>query len=234
MAKLSASGDQVTILNLCSGTAPPPYSPFATRFHNVWGNPDEVVCLRRDEDRAAAVVLDVSVHFEEGIPDAIYRRSRDGSWMYNEDSELFGPRHPDDNWLIAHLAGRVRAYPGSDVSRIYAPLGVGNHVDHVNAFQVGQSLAQSGYDVLFYEDFPYVKDSERYEQRIASLPGWNSSVVEFGEEHLRSKIKALGSYESQIPMIFGDQSKMSSSLAEYGREVSQSDFGYGERYWQGP
>ncbi|MCI5130985.1 MAG: hypothetical protein D3904_05540, partial [Candidatus Electrothrix sp. EH2] len=44
----------------------------------------------------------------------------------------------------------------------YAPLAIGNHIDHQIIHQVGLALHDAGLKVLFYEDYPYADTKEYF------------------------------------------------------------------------
>ncbi len=96
IAKLVSAGEKVIIHNLFSAIADPPFSSVAIKLHELWGNPHDVIRVRRSEDKAAAAQLGVLVHFED-LTDSIYRKDQRGNWMYGADKAIFGPRHLDDN-----------------------------------------------------------------------------------------------------------------------------------------
>jgi LmbE family N-acetylglucosaminyl deacetylase len=238
MARMAHVGDTVVIFNMFCAPAEPPYPPFATHLHvNLWGNPPNVVRLRRAEDEAAAARLGAVAHFE-GVQDSLYRKDAQGEWMYGQEGEIFGPRHPDDDWLVPYLVRRVTLFSEARGSRIYAPLGVGHHLDHVIGYEVGVALSRMGFDVLFYEELSYSRQGENYRRRIQALVDWSPEVITFDEACLEAKIDAFGYYRSQIRMIFGDPDTMRQQFTEAARSLAPTSVAGaavgGERYWRPP
>src|SRR5438270_5906830 len=97
IATLVDAGDEVTVLTLFAGSAAPPYAPVADYLHELWGNPPDAVALRRAEDAAAVIRLGATPLYED-VPDAIYRKDREGRSMYERRGEVLGSPHPDDSW----------------------------------------------------------------------------------------------------------------------------------------
>jgi LmbE family N-acetylglucosaminyl deacetylase len=232
IGQLTEDGNPVWVLTLFAGDPVHPYSRVARLLHELWGTPPEPVRLRRAEDAAATARLGSHSSYED-IPDAIYRRDRDGAWSYTRRESLLQGVHPDDEWIPRYLAGRVQAAAQTDWP-IYAPLGVGGHVDHRLTFEAAQLLATSGYQVSFYEDFPYVFRKQRYRQRVAELAGWTPTVVRFDERLLLAKIDAFGYYRSQIAMLFPGAESIEAPFRAWAAQVTGSPADWGERYWHPP
>lgn len=231
MANLVERGERVGIFNLFSGNPNPPYSPVAKKLHKLWGSPRLIGHLRHAEDAAAVAFLGINAHYED-VPEAIYRTDTQGRWLYGGDRAMFGARQPDDIWLVPYFVGRIRLLFHNASPSIYAPLGIGGHVDHNIAFEIGLGLAQQGLPVLFYEDFPYAADAKQYQQRVATLLDWKSMNCKLDKSLFRLKIRAMECYSSQIPALFGDRRKMAEQVMEFAKSVGVLQDNSAERYWQ--
>ncbi len=98
--------------------------------------------------------------------DCIYRKAPDGRFFYSDGASLWGEIDPAEDSLVAELAARLAALPLKRYGTIYAPLGVGRHVDH----QIVRRAAEcSGRALTYYEDFPYAQDSRAVEAVLAKL-----------------------------------------------------------------
>lgn len=234
ISKIVRSADNtVTVLNLFAGKIEPPYSKIAGYAHEYFGNPPDIIRLRQAEDEAATAKLGIAVHCED-IPSLLYRKTKGGNWVLGKEEDMWKDPHPDDQELIPYLSERIQDYLKTEreESRIYAPLGIGNHVDHQLVFQGGLMLLQLKHEVIFYEDFPYVLDKKSYSNRIASLgKSWASSIITFEKQHLLMKIEAFSYYRSQIPLLFKNQKKMRAAFTKFFKKVGGAKGLYGERYW---
>lgn len=202
MAQLVAAGSEVVIFNMFAAAPTPPFSPAALELHQRWGNPADCLALRRREDQAAAGTLGCAVHFEE-VPEALYRRDRRGSWLYPGLRDLFRPPDPEDRALIPRFLRRLSECI-TDGASMYAPLGIGEHVDHQLAAEVGQCLRQKGRRVLFYQDFPYFLDQRLYTRRLHLLTRGRTFAVACSTAHLAAKTRAFSYYASQLSSLFAD------------------------------
>lgn len=227
-----AGGRRVLVVTLCTGVPDPggPFSDLARAFHRAWGlGPAEVVAARLREDERAMAILGAD-HLWAGALDAIYRHPQ----AYNSREALFAEPAPDDplladlRALLAGLRGRVPA------ATIYAPLGVGSHVDHLQTFAAALDCA--GDPLRFYEDLPYVARPGELERRLAALSGnWRPVAPVCGVD-LALKLGSVAAYASQLAELADSQlgrpaapgeatAVMAASLTEYAAGVG------GERLW---
>jgi LmbE family N-acetylglucosaminyl deacetylase len=230
IAQLVMGGKEVSIRTLFCGEAAPPFSPAAEEFHRLWGDPKNVTRLRRAEDEAAAARLGALLCFGD-IPEAIYRRDQRGDWLYKEAAQIFSARWPQEDELVPKLIREARECFKLSEARLYFPLGVGCHVDHLVVFAAGQTLLREGFDVVFYEDFPYAFKSSERQQRLVALPNLNCVTVGLHEREMLAKVEAFSYYRSQIPMLFGTYHNMAVEFLDYAKSVSGPDHLFGERFW---
>ena len=104
------AGMEVEIWTFMCGFPPDDQlSLFAQLLHTQWGIPSaaDVVTARRAEDVKAAGILGAkAVHFD--YLDCIYRRGKNGEWLY---SDVFIPPHEDEADLPARIAESISARP---------------------------------------------------------------------------------------------------------------------------
>ena len=153
LAAWTARGESVLAVTLLTHGLPPDrLPPHLRRLHAAWGDADgDPYAARRAEDAAALGALGVA-HRHLGGLGALYRQDRAGHSLYR-GLGYFGPPVRADLRLLAHfhhvLAELRRAHPAAT---IYAPLGIGGHVDHCLTHQAARRI---GGPVAFYEDMPY-------------------------------------------------------------------------------
>jgi LmbE family N-acetylglucosaminyl deacetylase len=202
VARLTHAGRAAAIAVVFGDEPDParPLSPFAVSMHEGWGlDAEQVIARRRAEEAAAAAVLGAT---SSVLPfhDAIYRGRH-----YESDEQLFGRVAAAE----AELTGRIMASLGlgeaTDAAvRVYAPLGVGNHVDHQHGFAVGVALAGAGWAVWFYEDQPYALNEGALDRRLAALaatPVEPAAVIDVGSTW-ETKLDAILAYQSQLATVF--------------------------------
>ncbi len=232
IAQQRAAGQSVLVVTLCTAAPPPagPFSDLARSFHEAWGlSPAEAVAARLREDEAAMAALGADALWA-GKLDAIYRHPA----VYNRREALFGAPDPDDPLLpeLRALIGALRERMPQ--ATIYAPLGVGHHVDHLLTCRA--ALAVAGEPLAFYEDFPYVARDGELERRMAGLGLPLSARVIALDGAAAPKAAAISAYTSQMAELAesqlgrpaaGDEALRVMLAAVAARERAVG----GERFW---
>lgn len=226
------SGTPVLVVTVFAGE--PPHlelSPYATQIHSRWGNATHPTTVRREEDRRAMHLLGAD-YLHLPYVDAIYR-FHDGSFLYSSDQELFGPIHPSESTLLSRLAEIVADMCTSRDETVYAPLAVGNHVDHQLVRDALLSLEAHSSQIVFYEDYPYVDEPGALTGalRMLGTRKWESEVQLLDKQCLKAKVTAIAAYQSQMATLFEGDKTMALRVREYSRAVSP-DQGFAERYWR--
>lgn len=209
-------------------------SAFANQLHDGWGlNAETVIASRRAEEAAASAVLGAT---SSVLPfrDAIYRGHR-----YLSDDHLFDRPVPDEaalpDAIIAAL--QLGRDPKPDV-RVYAPIGIGGHVDHQLTFEAGRRLANAGWDVWFYEDVPYAMKPGAPSTRFAAIGETALAPVAAvpAAAGWERKIAAVLCYPSQLETVFRQyvgigtrREEISAALADYARKAGAGTLA--ERFW---
>ncbi len=213
-----------------------PLTTFARELHEAWGlSAERVIASRRAEENAAAALLGTR---SEVLPfrDAIYRGD-----LYLSDDDLFGTPAPAEASLPADIIASLplASLPDSK-TRLYAPIGIGNHVDHQTVFRAGADLASRGWDVWFYEDIPYALKPGALESRLNTVahttPVQPGAVVP-ARAAWQQKLDAILCYPSQLETVFRayvgvgtSREEISNALAAYGRAVGDGKLA--ERFWR--
>ena len=207
MAQKVSSGQSVVVYNLFCAPYHGPLSPAAQRLHEGWGDPEDLAGLRLQEDRQALEVIGAQQIIGDAR-DLIYRQSVQGTWLYTNMEDIQGERNPEDNALVNTYFNKLSGMFSKDKFDFYTPLGIGGHIDHVLAFDIGVRMHQAGYNVKFYEDLPYALRKDYLSSRINTLKNMRSSVELFPLVMLERKIEALHYYQSQIDSLFENEDNM--------------------------
>ncbi len=240
------SGQAVLAITICAASPTDPFSPYTQMMHQRWGNPLDVVATRQAEDIAAMKILGASyLHLD--VPDCIYRGYPD--WYYTSDEAIFGEIHHAESSVAAKFLAcePIKSQPQSTIC---APLGVGHHVDHQRTHLAAWELHRQGYQVCFYEDYPYAdpnypftqnffrhsSEAYRLEPRLRQVEAERSLTLKphlhyFSAEDLQAKIESMCAYASQIFMLFGDKAEVTRRMQDYNLSVGEGKLA--ERVWVG-
>ena len=187
------------------------------------------VQIRRAEDKAALLYFNAQASYLN-FYDCIYRgEAKRAVWYYTADDDIFGPIHPAEARLSLEIARALQAEikTPAEQTLLYAPLSVGNHVDHQLGFLAATQLAKQGYPLLLYQDYPYAQrhpdDVNRAVQSCAqalSAP-LHPQTSFLSETHLSVKINAISAYASQLRVLFGGEQAMRQQVMAYARAVGK-------------
>ncbi len=218
------AGHKVLVVTTMAGEPPPgDLSEFAQGLHARWELAAEVVARRREEDLAACKVLGAEcLHWD--FLDCIYRRHpQTEAFLYTTNAGLFGAIDGAETAVLDQLAAKLRTLPPG--RRIFAPLAVGNHVDH----QLVRAAAEAsfGEDLYFYEDYPYVRLPGALD--LVVPPGskaWLQEVMPVSEAGARARMDAIGAFASQVSTFFNGRADLEAQI------YAQISAAGGERVWQ--
>ena len=231
LARAVAQGWPVLVVSICTGSPDlgAPLSLFAEHHHQKWGlSAGEAMQQRLDEDIQSLETLGAD-SYQLDLLDAIYRLPD----RYHDNATLFGSLAETDPLpaqISAALQPLVERYPEA---LFYAPLAIGNHVDHQATFLVAEQFAAQGVSVVFYEDIPYALQPNALEKRLAELGGVNSfrtSTLDI-DAFLARKISAIEAYRSQIGVLFENTATMIREVSAYADDLRPDVGTYGERVW---
>jgi LmbE family N-acetylglucosaminyl deacetylase len=221
------SGQPVEIWTVCAG-APQPgaqLSAFALSLHQRWQTEQEAVSARQTEDQAAVNRLGAGLRYWD-LPDCIYRRLPDGSWLVNGEEDLWKPVHHLENPLVDRLADWLaQGLLAEDV--LVSPLTLGNHVDH---FLIRAAAERLGRPLYYYPDYPYaaavMSDPQNAGLAEKTGTGWHEHCFLVSRTALAAWQGAVGCYASQISTFWGGLAEMHSALETYWQA------GGGTCFWQ--
>jgi LmbE family N-acetylglucosaminyl deacetylase len=190
---------------------------FAKHLHTLWGttSAEETIRVRRVEDqKAAALVGAKAVHFD--FLDCIYRRGRDGEFLYRDAIIRPNPAEAD---LPAQIAQTMVAWLKPD-DFVIAQLAIGGHVDHLIVRSAVELLKRP---ITWIADIPYLMN---YPDDLApKTAGMKDSVEPVAEASLRVWEEAIEMYASQFSTLFDSSEAMRQKISGYWSERR------GIRFW---
>jgi len=218
VSQLTEAGLSVLVATLFAGDPlHGPLSKLARKAHELWGLGDQAMRVRRDEDSRACNELGAD-YIHLGLVDCIYRRHpRSGMPLYSTQDDVFGAIHPADlDSVFIDLSVALTTVPSA--KQMFAPLGIGNHVDHqLLCMAVEEVMATT---VSFYEDYPYCVRST-----WSAPPQASAKLHHIPTPALERKLRAIRAYSSQLSSLFSTESNMISQVTVDLRAVG------GERFW---
>ena len=202
-------GLPVEIWTIFAGNPPPgPLSAFARANHALWDTDGgkATVALRKAEDHEAAGLVGADLtHFD--IPDCIYRRSPDGTPLYQETVST--SPHPADRDLSEQIA-TVLTSELLPEDTLVCPLALGGHVDHVLARQAAECLRRP---LWFYADIPYLLNTPQIlDPAVAML---QSELLSVSEAGLHAWLEGVAAYKSQLSSLLKIEGTLEEAIRSY-------------------
>lgn len=237
IAQLTRAGQTARVYTVM-GAQPPeklPDTPLIHELHARWKAGDDPVRARREEDETAVYVLDGQVGYNNAIPDCIYRTAFGGRALYPDEASIFGAVNPDDPAIVAlelklanasALWQEIRFDENDNplfvpqdpaLITLYAPLGVGNHVDHQIVRDWAFKLRQTypALTLMLYEDFPYIRQPQDIAPTIKSIPFLLKPITHpLDEAAVQIKIEAVAAYRSQLDSFWADEQALADDVRD--------------------
>ncbi len=217
--------ERILIVTLMAGDPPQSGKPSAyiDALHERWQLAADAVEQRRAEDVEACRLLGAD-YLHLSFADCIYRMGEGGKRPFSQsDDDIFGRIHPhEQKEMVAALAKAIAALPPCE--QIFAPLTVGNHVDHQLTRLAAKAVFGDG--LLYYEEYPYAREKGAVEAVIGKKEGWQSTIIPLNKTNMTAKIAAIAAFRSQLSTFFDDAADVERKMEEYGRFLG------GERLWQ--
>lgn len=235
IAQLTRDGETVRVYTVMGGQPPEqaPDTPLIRELHARWKTDEDAVKARREEDETAVYMLDGQVSYNNSLPDCIYRTAYGGRALYPTVEAIFGKVDPDDPAITAlemklPKAGKLWQdirFDDADNAifvpldptavTLYAPLGVGNHVDHQIVRDWAFKLYQTypGLTLMLYEEFPYIRAHEDIAPTIRSIPFLLKPIsYPLDEATIQLKIEAIAAYRTQFSTFWEDDQALADDV----------------------
>lgn len=206
VAKLRNTKREVLVITIFSGTPMSENISHAAKlFHDSCNLGDNAMHFRKNEDEKAMKLLDVE-YIHIGELESLYRKNTDGTYKYNEIEHIFTTDTSNEIDTIKCLSSKIEnIFANMNIDKIYIPLGIGNHIDHVITRKSIENIASKFFfKKYYYEDTPYVcnLESNNYSELTSEL---NSFVIKVTDEEWNLKCEAINCYVSQLDMLWKNE-----------------------------
>ena len=219
LAMLADQGWRTVLATCFTATVPAPTGfALACQLDKGLGPEVDYMALRREEDRQAAAIIGAGLVRWLDLKEAPHRG-------YDSAPALFaGLREDDAVWReLAVELGALIAETAPD--QIFAPQGLGGHVDHRQTIRAVQAVAGDR-PVAWYRDTPY---AIRHPDAAPFVEAAEAATVSIAAT-LERKIRASCAYASQIGFQFGGPEGVARALraftADEGGERFSGSFSY--------
>lgn len=237
--QLRAAGEQVVVLTVMGGKPEAnrvPDTPIVRELHARWREGADPVSARLQEDIAALSTLGAQAQHLVVWMDCVYRVSRSGQPLYPTGDAIFADSIPADD-LAAQWLPTVILPLVATMRFLYAPMGVGNHVDHriVRNWAIELKKQNPPVALKFYEEYPYSKDRSAVDKALAFYSSHKpvyrlqAETVPVAEADVSAKLRAMACYTSQISSFWDSIETMQAAARK--AMIQSGDGNPAERYW---
>jgi LmbE family N-acetylglucosaminyl deacetylase len=227
--QLVAAGRTVIVVTVMGGKPEAnrvPDTPLVRELHARWKEGADPVAARMSEDEAALGMLGAQAHRLVVWMDCIYRTSRSGQALYPTVDSIFSGETPQDD-PAAKLLPTVVLPLASSATVVYAPMGVGSHVDHriVRDWALELRNQNPSIALKFYEEYPYCQDQAAVEKAAAFFSSHEPELhvqpeaVTVSEADTAAKVKAIACYQSQISSFWSSVEAMEAAVRKVMRQA---------------
>lgn len=220
--KLVQKNYKVIIATVFSGSIESKYlSPAARRFNRACKLGDDAMHVRRLEDENVSRFIKAQcIHLN--LHECLYRRNKYGQHIYLRDYDIFNTdiniEKDTINKVILTLSNRFKL---TDFERIYIPLGIGRHVDHLILRQAVETLCTQILGnikkINYYEDIPYVCDNRDVRWRTELTKGLEYYSYNISKKQYNIYLDAIFLYKSQMHVLWNNKAQMIRQLTKHYR-----------------
>jgi len=233
---LRRKGFHVQVATVFAASPNSTLSPLAKWMHQTWRLPYDAPSCRRDENSKALSYLgaqDICMSYKCSI----YRQSKNGQHLYISKEQIFSQMWQHESKLLYTISEELQQILTSiDWMILYAPLGVGGHVDHLLVHQAVKRacVGLNRNEIVFYEDLPYALELSALQQALAhcNLSTDQYLFVPLTELDKQAKGNAIGFYASQLDVVAGNLGVSVDEIIDYmSFDNDQENISYKERIW---
>ena len=217
---------QTTLITIFTGTPLPNELSYAAKqYHSNCFLSDDAMEYRKQEDIKACDYLGCG-YLHLNYYECLYRKDENGKSIYPDLSDIYHYEKADDRYC--EMLERDLSVILNQYDKIYAPIGIGKHADHLLVRQaINRILIER--QVFFYEEVPYIGYEVESVRRFFSK-NMTPSIKTFSDDEWEAKVQAILFYRSQLHIMWKNEQERINQLKKvsylYGSEHSL-------RLWKG-
>lgn len=225
--KLIDEGNVVTIISVFTGyPLSNQLSRAAKQYHANCFLSDDSMEYRKKEDIQACNILGCQ-YIHLNYYECLYRKDKYGNNIYPDLNDIY---HLDDDSEILYFKQLIDEFSRllDEFDCVLAPLGLGNHADHLLINKVIKTIDKTKKcQILYYEEIPYICYMSSNKKII--IPEMKPIVVKLSETHWEFKVRAILCYRSQLHIMWKDEYER---LKQLKGATSMYGFNNAIRFWE--
>lgn len=197
-------------------------SSAAKEFHSNCFLDDQSMLYRADEDVNALSKLGCNYR-HLGFYECLYRQDTNGQYLYPDLKNIYHLEKTESKELFDKMLSEVKKIiEKSDI--IFAPLGLGNHADHLLLHNVVKEAEKyTDKKIYYYEEVPYV--CYYYKKRKTSNwgNGMTSKLIYVSNENWTTKVDTIKFYRSQLHILWKNELQRIQQLSDLSYKYDKSN-----------
>lgn len=219
--KYVKEGHMVDVLTVFSGSADKTsLSEAAKQFHSNCFLDHNAMLFRKIEDKKAHELLGCNSLYLDEL-ECLYRHDSFG-YLYPNLNDIYHLEYIREKKNIENLSKRLR-YIVKKYDVIFAPLGLGNHADHLLINSVVKKLNIIS-KLYFYEEVAYVC----YYYRKNNISNWGKNMkyklIQISDEDYNLKISAILLYRSQLNILWENRIQFESDMETFSNKYGNGRY----------
>lgn len=221
--KIIDDGNEVTIITVFTGYPKSDgLSKAAKRYHSDCFLSDDSMEHRKEEDILACSLLGCK-YMHLNYYECLYRKDKNNDYIYPVLENIYHLDEVRDNDYAKKLKEEI-LFLVEKYDYILAPLGLGNHADHLMVSKIMKEIAKNSKStVFFYEEIPYIYSIYKINKRI-KIEGMIPFVVGLSEYQWKLKTQAILCYRSQLHIIWKNEYERLKQLKEIAHMHNNNNY----------
>lgn len=178
-------------------------SDAAKQFHSNCFLEDDSMLFRQQEDYIALGSLKCNLE-HLGYYECLYRKNDKGEFLYPDLKNIYHLENYDENLIDEISEVIIKNFKDADI--IFAPMGLGNHADHliINKATI-KAKNKLNCELYFYEEVPYVCYYYKNRKKSNWGNGMKSKIIPISKEEWETKVKTIKCYRSQLHILWKNE-----------------------------
>ncbi len=160
--------------------------------------------------------------------ECLYRKSQTGEFIYPNLDDIYHLNIEYDSELMERLFNNLLLIlPSYDY--VLAPLGIGNHADHLLIHRVMKRIAKENIcKVFFYEEIPYICYMYKV-NKVIKPAEMKPIIIKVTARQWKLKCQAILCYRSQLHILWKDEYERINQLSDVS---SIYNYNHALRIWK--
>ncbi len=210
--KFVENGDKVDVLTVFSGSEKKEnLSDAAKTFHSNCFLDENSMIERKKEDFNAHKILGCnSLYLDK--KECLYRKDEKG-YLYPDLDNIYHLETDREQENLSDLTKELSKIV-NEYDVVYAPLGLGNHADHLLVNKAINNFDIKG-ELYFYEEVAYVCYYYRDNKESNWGDGLKNKLIDISDFEYNKKMDAILQYKSQLHILWSNRIQMEDDLNSF-------------------